>query len=209
MYDFDVEWIPGISNYLADSLTRDMNKAHTHQRTSLFALPGKSAKDDNFETFIKRFQILELVLNDLVGEIKKIVGLRIRRNQWIQRCQAWQTKNVGVLLGLDEELIKVYPLPNMKVKIYFKTLDDYWSRQYTDEIIQVLKNFNFYEIIGGVYFSFAIYTSTKMLDFDEINMNEKFEIFLTYLRILDLFEELEAVFLQRNDENFVSTDSFP
>ena len=103
MYDFEVEWVPGISNYLAVSLTRDMNKAHSHlcssQRTDLFSLPGKTAKDDSFETFIKRFQILDLVLGDMVMEIKKLVGLRIRRNQWIQRCQAWQSKNVGVLLG--------------------------------------------------------------------------------------------------------------
>ena len=93
MYDFDVEWVPSISNYLADALTREMNKVHTHfcsnQRTNIFALPGKAPADDNFETFVKRFQILELVLGDLVEEIKKIVGLRIRRNQWIQRCQAW------------------------------------------------------------------------------------------------------------------------
>ena len=27
-YDFDVEWIPGNSNYIADALTREMNKAH-------------------------------------------------------------------------------------------------------------------------------------------------------------------------------------
>ena len=123
MYEFEVEWIPGISNYLADSLTRDMNKSHSHlcssRRTDLFVLPGKQPQDDNFETFVKRFQILDLVLGDIVEEIKKLGGLRIRRNQWIQRCQAWQSKNVHVFLGLDEELVKVYPLPNMKVKIYF------------------------------------------------------------------------------------------
>ena len=116
MYDFDVEWVPGISKYLADALTKDMNKAYNGvRRTKLFILPGKTAADDNFETFVKRFQILELVLDDVAEEIKKIVGLRIRRNQWIQRCQAWQSKNVGILLGLDEELVKVYTFPNMKV----------------------------------------------------------------------------------------------
>ena len=84
MYEFDVEWVLGISNYLADTLTRDMNKAHNHffsnQRTDIFSLPGKNSKDDSFETFVKRFQILELVLGDLVAEIKKIIRLRIRRN---------------------------------------------------------------------------------------------------------------------------------
>ena len=130
MYDFDVEWVPGISNFLANSLTRDMNKVHVHnQRTDIFVLPGKTPVDDNFETFVKRFQILELVLDDLVEEIKKVVGLRMRRNQWLHRCQAWQSKNVGVLLGLDEELVKVYPLPIMKVKLYLKTLDDYWTKE--------------------------------------------------------------------------------
>lgn len=28
MYNFDVEWVPGNSNMLADALTREMNKAH-------------------------------------------------------------------------------------------------------------------------------------------------------------------------------------
>lgn len=213
MYEFDFEWVPGIYNYLADALTRDMNKAHIHpcssRRTDIFSLPGKNSKDDSFETFVKRFHILELVLGDLVVEIKKIVGLRIRRNHWIQICQAWKFKNVGILLGLDEELVKVYPLPNMKVKLYFKTLDDYWSREYTKDMIQVLQTLNYYQIIGGIDFSLAVYTSAKMLDLDEINMNEGVQRFLTSLRIPDLFEEIDAAFLQRNDENYVGTDSFP
>ena len=87
MYDFEVEWVPSISNYFADSLTRDLNKAHVHncsnRRTDLFKLPGKTAADDDFSTFVKRFQILDLVLGDVVEEIKKVIGLRIRRNQWI------------------------------------------------------------------------------------------------------------------------------
>ena len=130
MHDFDVEWVLGISNYFVDSLTRDMNKAHINH--NIFVLPSKTPEDDNFETFVKIFQILELVLEDVTGEIKKTVGLRLRRNQWIQKFQAWQSKNIGVLLGLDAELVKVYPLPNMKVKLYFKTLDDIWTIEYTE-----------------------------------------------------------------------------
>jgi len=145
----------------------------------------------------------------LVDEIKKVIGLRLRRNQWIQRCQAWQSKNVGVLLGLDEELVKVYPLPNMKVKLYFKTLDDYWTKEYTEAMIKVLQTLNYYQIIGGIDFSFAVYTSAKMLDLDEINIIERVGGFLKSLRIPDLFEELDAAFLQRNDENFAGTYSFP
>lgn len=81
MYDFDVEWVPGNSNYLADALTREMNKAHVNR--DIFDLPGKTPSDDSFETFVKRFQILDFVLNYVVKEIKKVVGVRLRRNQWI------------------------------------------------------------------------------------------------------------------------------
>lgn len=117
MYDFDVEWIPGNSNFLADALTREMNKFHVY-RNEIFSFLGKTPADDNFETFVQRFRLLEFLLEDVTQEIKKLVGLRLRRNQWIQRCQAWQHKNVGVFLNLDEELIKVYPLPNLKVSVF-------------------------------------------------------------------------------------------
>lgn len=48
-----------------------------------------------------------------------------------------------------------------------------------------------------------------MLDLEAVNMNGLVERFLKALRIPDLFEEIEATFLQQPDENFVSTDSFP
>src|SRR5690606_18255240 len=60
-----------------------------------------------------------------------------------------------------------------------------------------------------VDFSVPVYVTTKMLDLEEINMHEQVERFLKSLRIPDLFEELEAAFLQSNDENFAGTDSFP
>lgn len=206
MYDFDVEWIPGISNYLADSLTREMNKAHVH-RQSMFHVAERV--EDNFETFVQRFKILEYVLPDVTEEIKKVIGLRLRRNQWIQRCQAWQHKNVGTFLNLNEALVKVYPLPNLQVKVYFTLLDDTWDNHYTPEMIKVLKTLNYYQIIAGIDFSVAIYVSAKMLDLAEVNMNGLVERFLKTLRIPDLFEEIEAAYLQQPDENFVSTDSFP
>jgi len=104
-----------------------MNKAHKTNRSkkevkgSIFDFPDQ---EDNFATFVKRFKILEKHVEDICSEIKKVVGLRLRRNQWIQKCQAWQSKNIGTLIGLDPELVKVYSLPNMKVKLYFRTLDD-------------------------------------------------------------------------------------
>ena len=97
----------------------------------------------------------------------------------------------------------------MKVKIYFKTLDDYWSRCYTDDMIKVLMNLNHYHIIGAFDFSLAVYTTAKMLDIDKINMSEKVERFLKTMRIPDLFDELEAAYIQRNDEHFEGTDTFP
>ena len=208
MYEFDVEWIPGNSNVLADALTREMNKVHVHKH-GMFDLAGKTPADDNFETFVQRFKILEFISSDITEEIKKVVGLRLRRNQWIQRCQAWQHKNVGIFLNLDEELVKVYPLPNMKVKVYFKLLDDTWNNRFTEEMIKVLKTLNYYQIIGGIDFSVAVFVSAKMLDLEEVNMNEGVLKFLQSLRIPDLFEELDAAFLQQPEENFVSTDSFP
>jgi len=48
-----------------------------------------------------------------------------------------------------------------------------------------------------------------MLDLEEINMTEGVQRFLVSLRIPDLFEELEAAFLQRPDENYAAIDSFP
>lgn len=68
---------------------------------------------------------------------------------------------------------------------------------------------NYYQIIGGIDFYVAVYVSAKMLDLEEINMNELVEHFLKSLRIPDLFEELDTAFLQQVDENFVATDSFP
>jgi len=121
-FDFDVEWIPGISNFLADSLTRDMNKVFVTSPGKLFIIPGKGPQDDNFSTFVDRFRILESHVSHLIEEIKKVVGLHLRRNQWIRRCQAWQSKNIGISLGLDADLLKVDHLPNMKVNIYFKSL---------------------------------------------------------------------------------------
>lgn len=100
MYDFEVEWIMGNSNFLADALTREMNKVHIH-RDDIFHLPGKTPANDNFETFDQRFRLLEYLLEDMVVEIKKLVGLRLQRSQWIQRFQGWKHKNVGVFLNLD------------------------------------------------------------------------------------------------------------
>ena len=76
-------------------------------------------------------------------------------------------------------------------------------------MVKVLQNLNYYQIIGCIEFSLAVYTSAKMMDLDEINMNDRVERFLRSLRIPDLFDEIEAAFLQRNDEKFAGTDSFP
>lgn len=67
MYDFEVEWVPGNSNVLADSLTREMNKVHVH-RNDIFRLPGKTPADDSFETFVQRFRLLDFIIGDVVQE---------------------------------------------------------------------------------------------------------------------------------------------
>lgn len=97
-FDFEVEWIPGNSNFLTESLTRDMNKAFMTCTGSCFTIPGKSPQDDSFATFVDRFRLLEGHASHLAEEIKKVVGMRLRRNTWIRRCQAWQSKNIGMSL---------------------------------------------------------------------------------------------------------------
>ena len=111
MYDFDVEWVPGISNYLVDSLTRDMNKVHVHnQRIDIFVILDKTLVDDNFENFVKGFQILELVLSDLVEEIKKIVLEIILRGGGVnQYYQINITFSLSILRFICDAT-SIYPL---------------------------------------------------------------------------------------------------
>lgn len=186
----------------------DMNKAFVLAPRSYFILPRKSSQDDNFSTFVDRFRILENHANHLTKEIKKVVGLRLRRNRWIRRCQAWTSKNVGIYLGLDTNLVSVYPFPNMQVKIYFKHLSDMWSSQLTANVIWILKVLNYYQLIGGVDFALSIYIA-QMLDLEAIPIKVDLERYLRSLRIPDIFEALEASFLQRNDENYAPSDTFP
>ena len=208
-FEFEVEWIPGNSNFLTDSLTRDMNKMYITCKYSVFEIPGKKPEDDSFATFVDRFRILESHVNWLTDEIKKVVGLRLRRNMWIRKCQAWQSKNLGISLGLDDNLVKIFSLPNMKVKLYFRSLNDLWSSVYTKEMIWTLMILNYYQIIGGVDFAFSLFTGAKILDLEEIPIKEEMVKYLVSLKIPDIFEELESAFLQRIDENYANTDSFP
>jgi len=114
---------------------------------SCFTIPGKGPQDDSFYTFVDRFRFLEGHAIHLAKEIKKVVGMRLRRNTWIRKCQAWQSKNVGMSLGLDAELVKVYPLPSMKGKLFFRSLSDIWSSECTKNMIWILKVFNFINLL--------------------------------------------------------------
>jgi len=97
-----------------------MNKMFITCKYSVFEIPSKGPKDDSFATFVDRFRILESHASFIIDEIKKLVGFRFRRNMWIRRCQVWQSKNLGISLGLDENLVKIFSLPNMKVKLFAK-----------------------------------------------------------------------------------------
>lgn len=208
-FEFEVEWIPGNSNFLTDSLTRDMNKAFITCTGSFFDIPGKGPQDDNFATFVDRFRIFENRESHLAEQIKKVIGMRLRRNTWIRKCQAWQSKNLGVSLGLDDTLVKVFPLLNMKVKLFFRSLSNLWSSIYTNEMIWTLKVLNYYQIIGSIDFTLSIFTGAKLMDLEEIHIKRELENFIVSLKILDIFEELEASFLQRYDENYAVSDTFP
>jgi len=117
-------------------------------------------------------------------------------------------KNIGVSLGLDDTLVKVFPLPNMKVKLFFRSLSDLWSSVYTDEMIWTLKVLNYYQIIRGIDFALSIFTGAKLMDLEEIPIKTEVEKFMLSLKIPDIFEELEASFLQRYDENYAVSDTF-
>jgi len=56
----------------------------------------------------------------------------------------------------------------MKVKIFFRSLTDLWSSEYTVKMIWTLKVLNFYQLIGGVDFALNIFTGAKLLDLEEI-----------------------------------------
>ena len=47
------------------------------------------------------------------------------------------------------------------------------------------------------------------MDLDDVNIKTKVGQFLQTLRILDLFEEMEASYLQRRDLDYMHSDTFP
>ena len=94
-------------------------------------------------------------------------------------------------LGLDAELVKVYPLPNMKVNLFFRSLSDLWSSEYTEKMIWILKVLNFYQLIGGIDFGLNIFTGAKILDLETIPFKLEVEKYILSLKIPDIFEELE------------------
>jgi len=116
---------------------------------------------------------------------------------------------LGISLGLDENLVKVFSLPNMKVKLLFRRLFDLWSSVYTPEMIWTLRILNYYQIIGSIDFAFSLFTGAKVLDLEEVPIKEEMIKYLVSLRIPDTFEELESSFLQRIDDNYANTDTFP
>lgn len=62
----------------------------------------------------------------------------------------------------------------MKVKLYFRTLDDLWSIQYTQSMIWVLQILNYYYMISCIDFALEIFTSTKMMELDDVNIKIEF-----------------------------------
>lgn len=73
----------------------------------------------------------------------------------------------------------------------------------------ILKVLNYYQLIGGVDFSLGIFTEAKILDPETIQVHDNIERYILSLRIPDIFDELEASFLQRFDENYAANDTFP
>lgn len=119
-YDFEIQWIPGNSNWLADVLTREMNKMFkvrlTDPNISYFHIRGNKAQDDDRQTIIARFNRLSELAPQVAEEIKKLVGLRLRRNDWIQKIRANKTKSLSTSLGMKEKLCKIYPGEGLKLK---------------------------------------------------------------------------------------------
>lgn len=76
-------------------------------------------------------------------------------------------------------------------------------------MIWTLRILNYYQIIGSVDFAPSLFTGAKILDLEEIPIKEEMIKYMLSLRIPDIFEELESSFLQRIDENYANTDTFP
>lgn len=76
-------------------------------------------------------------------------------------------------------------------------------------MIWILKVLKFYQLIGGIDFCLGIFTEAKILDLETIPFKPKIEKYILSLKIPDIFEELEADFLQRFDKNYAPNDTFP
>jgi len=113
---------------------------HT-QSNSPFEMSGI---EDIQTTLAQRLQVLEQQIPQLTDEIKRLVGMRMRRNEWINKIRGYKTKNISTQLGIRDELCKIYPCEGMKVKNLFKTLTSMWSITWTPQMIQVLKIINYY-----------------------------------------------------------------
>jgi hypothetical protein len=110
-YEFDVEWIPGNTNWLADAMTREMkemNKAFRvkllNPNIALFELQER----DSLQTLAIRMHILDREQPNAATEIKKVIGMRLQRNKWITKCRAYKTRNIGTSLNIPNELCRIY-----------------------------------------------------------------------------------------------------
>lgn len=88
----------------------------TDPNISYFHIRGNKAQDDDRQTIIARFNRLSELAPQVAEEIKKLVGLRLRRNDWIQKIRANKTKSLSTSLGTKEKLCKIYPGEGLKLK---------------------------------------------------------------------------------------------
>jgi len=103
--------------------------------------------EDSQTTLAQRLHLLEQQIPQLRDEIKRLVGMRSRRNEWINKIRGYKTKNINTQLGIKDELCKIYPCEGMKVKILFRSLTSMWSITWTPQMIQVLKIINYYQLV--------------------------------------------------------------
>ena len=68
---------------------------------------------------------------------------------------------------------------------------------------------NFYQLIGWIDFALSIFTGEKILDLETFPFKPEVEKYIISLKIPNIFEELDASFQQRFDENYAPNDTSP
>lgn len=86
-------------------MTREMAKAFKVGLLNLDIVKFQWDEPNSFlSTLAYRVRILEQEQPNSAKEIKKVVDLRLQRNQWITKCRAYRFRNVEPTFGIPIDL---------------------------------------------------------------------------------------------------------